>query len=237
MQLRQTTSVELTLAGEQPHRSILTKLTRLYCDINSIDAATVSAQMQCLARQGQSVIKRFESTAIIDAPVESTTASLTTLDVRTRELLIPALTSANTWLGQLAFFISFDVTDDDFSNSLIDALPSAHPWGRYWATLAACNASPDLAQTASRLMAADGRTRAAFAKFLLILARDGEPYGRLLAALRSDKDLSVRMAATRNDDPVVPGATEWTCSWCACTNLANSEECAHCDQGVRRQVD
>jgi hypothetical protein len=237
MQLGQTNSVELRLAAEEPHRSILTKLARLYCDINSIDAATVSAQMQYLARQGQSVIKRFESTAITDVPVESTTSSLTALDVSTRALLISALTSANTWLGQLAFFVSFDVTDGGFSTDLIDELPSAHPWGRYWATLAACKASPDLDQTASRLLAADGMTRAAFAKFLLLLAGDDELYERLLATLRADKDLSVRLAATPKDDPVVPGATEWTCSWCARTNLANSEECAHCDTGVRPQVD
>jgi hypothetical protein len=120
---------------------------------------------------------------------------------------------------------------------LIDVLPSAHPWGRYWATLAACKASPDLDQTASRLLAADGMTRAAFAKFLLLLAGDDELYERLLATLRADKDLSVRLAATPKDDPVVPGATEWTCSWCARTNLANLEECAHCDTGVRPQVD
>ena len=163
--------------------------------------------------------------------------SLRTFDVSTRALLISALTSANTWLGQLAFFVSFDVTDGDFSTDLIDQLPNAHPWGRYWATLAACKASPDLNQTASGLLAADGTTRAAFAKFLLLLAGDDELNERLLATLRADKDLSVRLAATRNDDSVAPGATEWTCSFCARTNPADSEECAHCDTGVRPQVD
>lgn len=150
MQLGRTNSLELQLAGEEPYRSILRKLSHLYCDINSIDAATVSAQMEYVASQGPEVVKRFESTAIVDAPVEPTTSSLTALDATTRALLVSALTSANTWLGQLAFFVSFDVTDSDFSTDLIDELPRAHPWGRYWATLAACKSSPDLNQTASR---------------------------------------------------------------------------------------
>lgn len=237
MQLGETNALELRLAAEEPHRSTLIRLARLYCDINSIDAATVSAQMQYLARRGQSVIKRFESAAIVDAPVGPTTLSLKAFDVSTRALLISALTSVNTWLGQLAFSASFGITDGDFSADLINELPTAHPWGRYWATLAACKASPDLNETASRLLTADGTTRVAFAKFLLVLAGDGELVQRLLTTLRADRDLSVRLAATPQNDPVAPGAIEWTCSYCARTNDAAASECAHCNTGVRPEPD
>jgi hypothetical protein len=135
-------------------------------------------------------------------------------------------------LGQLAFFVSLEVTDADLTEDLIASLTPSHPWGRYWTTLAACKVSPDPIGTATRLLNADALTRTAVAKFLSVTDNGSEQIQPLLARLREDHDLLVRVAARRSGQ-VDQGAKFWTCRWCAETNDLAAEGCANCNQGSR----
>ena len=118
------------------------------------------------------------------------------VDAESREVLASALTSPCRWLGELAFFASVAVTDATLSEDLINRLGSAHPWGRYWTTLAACKVSAEPMATAARLMTADALTRVAVAKFLRVTDDGSERVRDLLTPLRYDDDLLVREAAT-----------------------------------------
>jgi hypothetical protein len=236
MQVGKTSASELSLASDEPHRSTLIKLARLYCDVNGVDAGNVSAQITYAARQGKSALKHLEWLAFAYEPDESTTRSITTVDAASRALLVAALNSSCQGWGQLAFFVSLAVTDADLTDDLIASLKSSHPWARYWTTLAACKISPDPIGTATRLMQADALTKTAVAKFLAVTDDGSEQIQLLLTSLREDNDLLVKVAASRGGH-VDDGATFWTCRCCAKTNDLTAEDCVHCDLGSRPRAE
>jgi hypothetical protein len=123
---------------------------------------------------------------------------------------------------------------------LMEVLPRLSARRRRLASLLACGAADDPAAAAAQMLdGADPPACAGAASFLRLLRQPNTQTQTLLAGARVADDLTIRLAARQDRQPLAddPPATCWSCSLCANYNDLADVDCRHCDNGTRPQND
>lgn len=233
MRVGKAPAVELRRLNEEPGRSTLVRLARIYCEANNLDADTLAAQVARAVEGSEEALRHLETLAYQNNSTASQIKSLTVIDDSQRTTLRAAFTSPCGWLGELAFGVSQAATDDELSTMLVADVAALHPHTPWWAVFAACHLATDPISVAQRLATdADVGTRAATAVYIKHLGDTSEAAAALVRQFLNDDDLRVQLAAGY-DGPADAVAKVWTCWSCSQQNDIMADDCTHCERGSR----
>ena len=157
------------------------------------------------------------------------------LSVRDQMALVAALSATSEWIAQSAAKLLYGARGEQLCERLLEAMPRLPaPLRRLTAGLA-CGAADDPVNEAAQLLKLADPAACAGATRYLSLLEPNEQAETLLARARVTDDLTIRLAAGQDQQPIVavPLATRWSCLCCAAYNDLADVDCRHCDRGTR----
>lgn len=158
------------------------------------------------------------------------------LSVPDQMALVAALSATSEWIAHSAAKLLSGARGEQLRERLLEAMPRLPAPLRSLAAGLACYAADDPVNEAAQLLKlADPAACAGATRYLSLLLDPNEQAESLLARARVTDDLTIRLAAIQDQQPVVadPPVTHWSCLRCAAYNDLAEVDCRHCDRGTR----
>lgn len=158
------------------------------------------------------------------------------LSDRDQTALVAALSATSKWIAHSAAKLLCGARGEQLRERLLAAMPRLPaPLRRLVAGLASDAADDPVNEAAQLLKLGDPAVCAGATRSLSLLVEPNEQAEALLASARVADDLTIRLAARRDQQPAIanPQATRWSCLRCAAYNDLADVECRHCGRGAR----